>query len=164
MTIDALNALDRTAFVETLGWVFEDSPWVAEQAWTSRPFANIDDLHAAMIAEVENADDARRVALLRAHPDLGTRARVSPASTSEQTGAGLDQLTPFEFDQLNRLNTAYRDKFGFPFLLAVKGSTKTDILQAMESRLSATQEAELREALRQVYRIARFRLVEVVNA
>jgi 2-oxo-4-hydroxy-4-carboxy-5-ureidoimidazoline decarboxylase len=164
MKIDQINTLDRKAFVEELGWIFEDSPWVAEQAWASRPFADIDQLHAVMIAAVENADAAQRLALLRAHPDLGTRARVSPASTSEQTGAGLDRLTPAELNRLNRMNAAYRDKFGFPFLLAVKGSTQTDILKAMESRLTATPESELGEALRQVYKIARFRLEEILTA
>ena len=164
MRIDQINTLDRESFMTTLGWIFEDSPWVAERAWLSRPFANMDQLHTAMISVVENADPAERIALLRAHPDLGTRARVSQASAIEQTGAGLDQLTPSEFDRLNRMNAAYRDKFGFPFLLAVKGSTKTDILEALDSRLTATPEAELREALRQVYRIARFRLEETIDA
>jgi 2-oxo-4-hydroxy-4-carboxy-5-ureidoimidazoline decarboxylase len=163
MKLDAINALDRAGFVETLGWIFEDSPWVANRAWQSRPFAGVDQLHAAMIDAVENAEAAGRIALLRAHPDLGTRARISPASATEQTGAGLDHLTPPEFDRLHRMNTAYRDKFGFPFLLAVKGSTKADILRALEARLNAPPDAELREALRQVYRIARFRLEEILH-
>jgi len=163
MTIDGISSLDRTSFVEALGGIFEDSPWVAERAWDSRPFVNLDQLHAAMIAVVEQADAAERMALLRAHPDLGTRARVSPASSAEQTGAGLDQLTPVEFDRLDRMNAAYRDRFGFPFLLAVKGNTKAGILRALEARLSAMPDAELREALRQVYSIARFRLEEMLH-
>lgn len=133
------------------------------RAWASRPFANLAQLHAVMIAVVENAASEERLALLRAHPDLGARARVSVASTAEQAGAGLHRLTPGEFDHLHRMNAAYRDKFGFPFLFAVKGAAKADILQALESRLSAAPEAELREALRQVYRIARFRLEETVR-
>ena len=163
MTIEELSALDRPAFVDALGWIFEDSSWVAGRAWASRLFASVDQLHAAMVAVVENADLAERLALLRAHPDLGTRARVSSASTAEQVGAGLDRLTPDEFDGLHRMNAAYRDKFGFPFLLAVKGSAKADILQALESRLNAAPETELREALRQVYRVARFRLKDMIG-
>jgi 2-oxo-4-hydroxy-4-carboxy-5-ureidoimidazoline decarboxylase len=163
MTIDEINTLDRAGFVAALSWIFEDSPWVAERAWASRPFANVDQLRTAMIAVVENAAPEERLALLRAHPDLGTRARIGAASANEQNGAGLDRLTPAEFDSLHRMNAAYRDKFGFPFLFAVNGAAKADILQALESRLSATQDAELHEALRQVYRIARFRLEEFVR-
>jgi 2-oxo-4-hydroxy-4-carboxy-5-ureidoimidazoline decarboxylase len=163
MTIDQVNALDHGSFIAAFGWIFEDSPWVAERAWASRPFANADQLLAAMVNAVENAAPEERLALLRAHPDLGSRARVSSASANEQTGAGLDRLTPAEFDRLHRMNAAYRDKFGFPFLFAVKGASKADILLALESRLSATPEAELREALLQVYRIAGFRLEETIS-
>ena len=163
MTIRDLNALDREAFVATLGWIFEDSPWVAERAWTARPFANLDALHSAMIGQLMRAKRDEQLALLCAHPDLGTRARISPASTDEQAGAGLDQLTPQEFEFLQEMNSAYRKKFGFPFLYAVKGSTKHDILRALQLRLGASPEEEFDEALRQVQRIARFRLLDTVS-
>ncbi len=97
-------------------------------------------LHRAMVDQVEHASlPEEQLALLRAHPDLGTRARVSEASSAEQAGAGLDQLTPAEFERLRRLNEAYRDKFGFPFLFAVKGSTKHDILDALERRARSSR-------------------------
>jgi 2-oxo-4-hydroxy-4-carboxy-5-ureidoimidazoline decarboxylase len=163
MTVGELNVLDRAGFVETIGWVFEDSPWVAERAFDARPFAGLDALHTAMMEQVETATFAERLALLQAHPDLGTRARLSTASTEEQAGAGLDSLTPGEFERLHRLNAAYRSRFGFPFLLAVKGSTKHDILRALQARIESTPEDEYREALRQVYRIARFRLEDLVT-
>jgi len=163
MTIAELNALDKAGFVAALGWVFEDSPWVAERAWSVRPFENMEELHAAMIDQVARANSEEQLALLRAHPDLGTRARISRASTGEQAGAGLDQLTPHEFERLHELNSAYRNKVGFPFLFAVKGSTKIDILRALEERLEASPEQEYEEALRQVQRIARFRLLETVQ-
>ena len=163
MTLAALNSLDRAGFVEAFGWVFELSPWVAEQAFSGRPYLNIDRLHEAMVNQVESASADRQLALLRAHPDLGTRARISAASTAEQAGAGLDRLTRDEFERLQRLTSAYREKFGFPFLFAVRGSTKYDILQALERRLAATPEEERREALRQVYRIAEFRLREMIE-
>ena len=163
MTIAELNSLDRTRFVEAIGWVFEGSPWVAERAWQARPFRDLEALIAAMQSEVERAGPEQQFALIRAHPDLGTRTRISPASTEEQSGAGLDSLTPEEFERLARLNSTYRTTFGFPFVYAVKGSTKHDILDALERRIHAYPDEEYREALRHVYRIAEFRLREVLS-
>lgn len=164
MTLDELNAMDQASFVAALGWIFEHSPWVPERAFGARPFSNLDALHVAMIEQVERATPAERLVLLEAHPDLGARARLSEASSVEQSGAGLDSLTPVEFEQLQRINTAYRARFGFPFLLAVKGSTKHDVLRALQARMEATPENEYREALRQVYRIARFRLEGLIES
>jgi len=163
VTLGELNASGRDAFVDALGWVFEHSPWVAARAWQRRPFSNLDALHAAMAAEVAAATHDEQAALLRAHPDLGARARMSDASVGEQAGAGLDRLTALEFDRLQRLNTAYRERFGFPFLFAVKGSTKHQILDALEQRLARGRDEEFAEALRQVYRIARFRLEDFLE-
>ena len=163
MTSEALNALDRANFVETIGWVFEHSPWVAERAWTARPFSNVDALHGAMVDQVEHASAEEQLALLRAHPDLGTRARVSDASAAEQAGAGLDQLRVEELERLLAMNEAYRDKFGFQFLFAVKGSSKHDILDALERRLSSSRDEEYRVALAQVYGIARFRIESILS-
>lgn len=162
MTISQLNALSSEQFVEAVGWVFEHSPWVAERAWQQRPFRDLKQLHDVMTGEVERASRDEQLALLRAHPDLGARARMSEASAGEQAGAGLDQLTPEEYQQLHELNTGYREKFGFPFLYAVKGSTKYDILRALDRRLPRAPDEEFREGLNQVYRIAWFRLEEVI--
>ncbi len=162
MTLAEVNALDRERFVAEIGWAFEGSPWVAERAWPHRPFASVDRLCEVTAAEVLSASVGEQLALLRAHPDLGTRARMTEASTGEQAAAGLDSLTAEEFDRLHRLNAAYRLKFGFPFLFAVKGSTKAVILEALERRLAARDEDELAEALRQVFRIARFRLESAI--
>jgi OHCU decarboxylase len=154
MTLEALNAMDQHTFVNAAGWVFEHSPWVAERAWPSRPFADIAALHRAMVAQVEVASPEEQLALLCAHPDLGTRAKLTPASASEQAA--------FDFDQrFIALNQSYRDKFGFPFLYAVKGSTKHDILRALELRLPSDRDTEFAEALQQVYKIAAFRLQEI---
>jgi 2-oxo-4-hydroxy-4-carboxy-5-ureidoimidazoline decarboxylase len=163
MTIADLNSLERAEFTSAIGWVFEHSPWVAERAWRMRPFADVQALHRAMVDQVERSLPEEQLALLRAHPDLGTQARVSEASSAEQTGAGLDQLTPAEFERLRRLNEDYRGKFGFPFLFAVKGSTKHDILDALESRARSSREEEYLVALDQVYRIARFRLEDTLG-
>jgi OHCU decarboxylase len=164
MTMAELNRLDEAGFVDAVGWIFEHSPWVAERAFDARPFASLDALHAAMTEQVERGTFAERLALLKAHPDLGARARLSTASAHEQAGAGLDSLTPGEFEQLQRLNTAYRNRFGFPFLLAVKESTKHDVLRALQARMEASPEDEFREALRQVYRIARFRMEGLITS
>jgi 2-oxo-4-hydroxy-4-carboxy-5-ureidoimidazoline decarboxylase len=163
MTVADLNSLERAQFVAAIGWVFEHSPWVAQRAWDMRPFADAQALHGAMVEQVERGLPEEQLALLRAHPDLGTRARVSEASSVEQAGAGLDQLTQAEFERLRVLNETYRAKFGFPFLFAVKGSTKHEILEALERRAQSPREEEYRVALDQVYRIARFRLEDTLS-
>ncbi len=160
MTLDALNVLNRRSFTGSLGWVFEHSPWVAERAWAGRPFSDLRALHRAMVLEVERAAPEEQLKLLRAHPDLGARERLSQASASEQAGAGLDGLTREELDLFTEWNDSYRRKFGFPFLFAVKGSTRRDVLRALERRLSLSRDEEYAEALRQVYQIAEFRLNE----
>jgi 2-oxo-4-hydroxy-4-carboxy-5-ureidoimidazoline decarboxylase len=162
MTLQEVNAFDQEAFVAALGWVFEDSPWVAEAAFHSRPFVSRKALHAAMCGVVEKAAHHDQVALLRAHPDLGNRVRMSEASTREQTGAGLHELSPQERELLLKLNREYRERFGFPFLFAVKGSTNRNIIEALRRRIDAAPENEFREALEQVYRIAAFRLEDLV--
>jgi 2-oxo-4-hydroxy-4-carboxy-5-ureidoimidazoline decarboxylase len=168
MTLADLNAVSSDAFVGAVGWVFEHSPWVAERAWERRPFASVAILHETMTRVVADADRDEQLALLSAHPDLGTRFQaagsadggppITGASAREQSGAGLDRLTRDELERLNQLNAAYRARFGFPFLFAVSGSTPARIIEALESRLPRTYDEELLEALRQVARIARFRL------
>ena len=163
MTLDELNISNRDSFVAALGSIFEQSPWAAERAWRHRPFPSLEALHRALIVEVSASSRDEQLTLLRAHPDLGARARMTTASAGEQAGAGLDHLTPDEFDRLRQLNTAYREKFGFPFLFAVKGSTKDDVLAVLTARLPAAPDEEFAEALRQVYRIAWFRLQDTVR-
>ena len=162
MTMDELNALGQEQFLAALGGIFEDSPWVAEQVWGLRPFPSVESLRSAMATSVAKAGSEQQLTLLRAHPDLGARARMSDASQSEQAGAGLDSLNPEEFGRLTKLNAEYKNRFGFPFLYAVKGSTKHDILRALEQRIHNEREAEFQEALRQVYRIASFRLENTI--
>ena len=158
MTLDELNGLSQPDFVSEIGWVFEDSPWVAERAWNQRPFETIEQLREKMIAAVEAASREEKMAMLRAHPDLGSRIKMTDASSSEQSRAGLDRLTAEQHERLQWLNKEYREKFGFPFLLAVKGSTPREVLDALERRIGHTPDAEFQEALRQVSLIAWFRL------
>jgi OHCU decarboxylase len=162
-SIEEINQFGQGQFIETLAWIFEHSPWVAERAWHRRPFASRTRLSEAMDGEVAAATVDEQLALLRAHPDLGTRAKISPSSADEQAGAGLDRLTSGEYARLMDLNSAYRAKFGFPFLYAVKGSDKFAILEALERRLGVAPDHEFAEALQQVYRIARFRLDGIID-
>jgi OHCU decarboxylase len=162
MRISNLNEMTRAQFTTALGCIFEDSPWVADQAWRLRPFGSVAALHDAMCAQVREAPLEDQLALLRAHPDLGTRARMSAASVEEQNQAGLSQLTPSEYGELTGLTAAYRDTFGFPFLYAVKGATKGAIMDSLRSRLESSPHAEFTEALAQVYRIAGFRLRDLL--
>ena len=145
-------------FVQKYGWVFEDSPWVAERAWSAGPFEDVSAMHAAMVSVVASASREEQLALIRAHPDLGAKARMSSASVSEQAGAGLDQLTETEFRELHDLNGKYRERFGFPFIYAVKGSSKRDILRELRRRVSENPDVERITALEQIGRIAWFRL------
>jgi len=163
VTLAELNVSSPHVFSQTLGWVFEHSPWVAERTWRHRPFRDVPQLHRAMAAEVEAARPEEQLALLRAHPDLGTRARVSQASAAEQASAGLNNLTSDEREALTRLTAAYRERFGFPFLLAVRDASKSDVLDALARRLQASLDVERAEALRQVERIALLRLQDTIE-
>jgi len=162
MSLPEVNALDRDAFVARFGGVFEHSPWAAESAWEARPFASADALLEAMLQAVREAPEDRQTALIKAHPDLGSRLAMSDASTREQQGAGLDRLTPAEYGELSALNRSYAAKFGFPFILAVRGKTKEEIVAAMRARVGRSAEEEREEALRQIGRIAAFRIAELV--
>ncbi len=161
-TIPEVNALDRDGFVALLGGIFEHSPWVAEGAWEKLPFGNVDDLHRAMVAVAGAAPEDARLALLRAHPDLaGKLARggaLTAASTAEQASAGLDRLSDEEYERFTALNDAYKARFGFPFIIAVRENTKATILEAFERRLGHDRPAEFAAALAEVAKIARFRL------
>ncbi|MEQ5838666.1 2-oxo-4-hydroxy-4-carboxy-5-ureidoimidazoline decarboxylase [Paraburkholderia acidicola] len=167
-TLDQLNHSSTDAFVAALSGIFEHSPWVAEVAAGARPFASIDALHATMTHAVESADEAIQLALINAHPELAGKAAVrgelTEESTREQSGAGLDQCTREEFERLVSLNTAYREKFGFPFILAVRGYDRHGIIANFEARVSHTRAEELRASLDQIYRIARFRLDDLIEA
>lgn len=162
ISLATLNGLDQVDFVRALGWIFEDSPWVAQQAWVARPFASPEELHQAMTRVVDRAPAQQQLDLICAHPDLGSRARMAAASVSEQQGAGLTSLAPEEYQRLLSLNQQYVQKFGFPFILAVKGKTRHEVFESLEQRLGNGPEAELREALQQIARIAWFRLGDAI--
>lgn len=159
---DRLNALDHAGFLALVGPVFEHSPWIAERAWAARPFDGIEGLHRAMMQVVADASADERLALLHAHPDLAGKAAragtLTADSTQEQAGAGLDRMSDAQYARFDRLNSAYRDKFGFPFIVAVRRHTRESILAAYEARLQNDRDAEMATALAEVGQIARFRL------
>ncbi len=161
MDFAELNVMPAERFVEALGGIYEHSPWVAEAVLSQRPFAALDDLASAMAAAVAVAGADAQLRLIRAHPELGARLRIAEltdASRAEQHGAGLDQCSPEEFATLQHLNAAYGERFGFPFILAVKGHSRDSIIASMRARLNNDADAERVEALKQIDRIARFRL------
>lgn len=167
-TLDALNAADADSFVDAIGGIYEHSPWVAEAVVGRRPFATLASLHDAMSAALLTADDARKRAVLNAHPDLAGKAALAktltPDSKNEQSSAGLDRLNETDFAVFQRLNGAYRDKFGFPFIICVRRHTKDSIFRQFECRLRNDPTAEYETALGEVNRIAALRLDSNVSA
>lgn len=149
-------------FVESYGKIYEDSPWVAEAAYAQRDTVHtVKELHAAMKTAVEAAPHEKQLELVKAHPDLApaTAVQMTECSVKEQKGAGLDQCTPEEFAEFQRLNAAYKEKFGFPFIIAVKGLDRAQILEAFKKRIEHTPEDEFDAAIEQINRIALFRLM-----
>jgi 2-oxo-4-hydroxy-4-carboxy-5-ureidoimidazoline decarboxylase len=158
------SALSHTEFLARFGPVYEASPWVAEGVWPAVEDGGLDDpaaLAAAMRAEVDAAPKEMQLALIRAHPELASRTRMAQASVKEQSSAGLDQCSPQEFEAFQRLNAAYNARFGFPFVVAVKGLSRADILAAFEARLANDPDTEFATAITQIHRIAGFRLADL---
>jgi beta-ureidopropionase / N-carbamoyl-L-amino-acid hydrolase len=165
--LERLNSMSAPDFVAALASIFEHSPWVPERVAASRPFPSVIALHLAMSAAVLHAGEAVQLALIRAHPELAGRAalrgEVTSASTSEQQGAGLTALTQSQLTRLSSLNTEYADRFGFPFVLAVKGHTPDSVIATLAERLSHDASQERSVALREICRIGYFRLVDLVQ-
>lgn len=162
LTVADVSALGHGDFVARLGDIFEHSPWVADRAWAARPFGDVDTLHAAMAAAVENASATEQLALIRAHPELAGReaaaGTLTAASTDEQRGAGLDRCSADELARLRGLNAAYRERFGFPFVIAVKGRSRREIMDIIEMRLQRDADTEFRTCLDEIAKITRLRL------
>ncbi|MEI7599427.1 MAG: 2-oxo-4-hydroxy-4-carboxy-5-ureidoimidazoline decarboxylase [Aestuariivirga sp.] len=163
MNITQVNAMSPKAFIEAFGDVAEHSPWVAREADASRPFANREALVKHFETAIRAANRDAQLALIRAHPDLATKARLTEDSTKEQAGAGLNALTAEEFARFTDLNARYKQRFGFPFIFAVKGATKHMILDSFEARVGNDEAVEFETALSQVCRIFRFRIEDRVS-
>lgn len=157
-TIAQINQMSPDDFVQALGSVFEDTPKIAAQTWHKRPFQDREHLYQSLISQMLELSDGEKIALIRAHPDLGSRLKMAPDSIAEQAGAGLDRLSTQEYDRFVALNEAYKQKFGFPFIMAVKGQTKEAILGAFEARLNHDFQVERERALEEIAKIVQFRL------
>lgn len=165
-----INQLNASQFSQLFGAVYEHSPWIAERAFALRPaggFASRAQVHATLVATVQLASEAEKVALLNVHPELAGKeaaaGTLTTASTSEQASAGLTSMTAGDVEQLRELNAAYREKFGFPFIIAVRNNTQAAIFGAIKSRLFNTRAMELNNALMQVGEIARLRLMDLIS-
>ncbi|HXX83834.1 MAG TPA: 2-oxo-4-hydroxy-4-carboxy-5-ureidoimidazoline decarboxylase [Casimicrobiaceae bacterium] len=167
-TLASLSAADRSAFVAALGGVFEHSAWIAEGAWTARPFASVDALHRAMAAVLERAAEEQKLALIRAHPELAGKEAAAGTMTAESVGeqasAGLDRCSPDELRALRSGNRAYREKFGFPFVMAVKGRSRSEILASLAARVENARQVEFARCLEEVVKIARLRLAALLES
>ena len=161
--------MGRDDYVARFGGVFEHSPWIAERAYDAgglQETPTAEGVHVALVGQFRAASASEQLGVLRAHPDLAGKLAIAgdltEESRNEQAGAGLDRLSADEHARFTALNTAYTDKFGFPFIIAVKGLSKDDILAAFESRIDNTPEQEFETALRQVERIALLRLTALL--
>jgi 2-oxo-4-hydroxy-4-carboxy-5-ureidoimidazoline decarboxylase len=167
MTLDELNSADPAGFVAALGGVCENRPDLVAAAAARRPFATLEALHSAIMSGIVALPEAEKLGFLRAHPDLAGRAAragaVTADSAGEQASVGLDRLSEEDYARFDRLNRAYREKFGFPFIVAVRLHTKDSILAAFETRLSHDRAAEIATALVEVGHIIRFRIAELLE-
>lgn len=165
--LNALNAGSVDDFVAALGDIFEHSPWIAERAFAARPFATVAALHEAMLAALAAAGPEEKLALIRAHPELGGKVaragQMADASRREQGALGLDRLSDAEFERFEAMNASYAERFGFPFIIAVRRHTRDSILAQFGRRLGHDAAAELNAALAEIGHIARLRLVAAVD-
>ena len=165
-SLAAFNSMSVDEFTAALGAIYEHSPWVAQRAAAQRPFSDIGVLRDTMAGVVRSATDSERLKLIQAHPELAGKAAVrgelTEESTREQKGAGLDLCSPDEYQRLQTLNRQYNEKFGFPFVIAVKGHDRHSILEHFAARLGKEREAEMRECIAQIIMIGGFRLAAMV--
>ena len=163
--INKINKLSKSEFIKVFANIFENARWIAEELLNQKPFNNFEELSSKMLNIFETATKEKQLKILNAHPDLASKTKINlltPDSLKEQTSVGLDQCTEEEFNEFGKLNDSYK-KFGFPFILAVKGKTKIEILNNFKKRISSDPETEFGEAIKQVKLIASLRLEELNN-
>ena len=163
--INKINKLSQSEFIKVFANIFENARWIAEELCNQKPFKDFKDLSSKMLNIFENTTKEKKLKILNDHPDLGGKANISeltPESLKEQTGAGLAQCTKEEFSEFKKLNNAYK-KFGFPFILAVKGKNKIEILNNFRQRVGSEPDVEFNEAIQQVKKIASLRLEDISN-
>ena len=163
--INKINKLSKSEFIKVFANIFENARWVAEELYYQKPFGNFEELSSKTLNIFETATREKQLKILNAHPDLANKTKIgllTPDSLNEQTAAGLDQCNQEEYNEFSKLNEAYK-KFGFPFILSVKGKAKTEILNNFRKRISSDPEIEFKEAIKQVKQIASLRLNELNN-
>ena len=163
--INKINELSKSEFIKIFANIFENARWIAEELHNQKPFDNFEELSSKMLNIFETATKEKQLKILNAHPDLANKAKINlltPDSLKEQTSVGLDQCTEEELNEFGKLNDSYK-KFGFPFILAVKGKTKIEILNNFKKRISSDPETEFDEAIKQVKLIGSLRLAELNN-
>jgi len=163
--INKINKLPQSEFVKVFANIFEKAKWIAEELYLHRPFNSFEELSSKMLNIFENSTNEKKLKILNDHPDLANKAKINqltPDSLKEQTSSGLDQCTKEEFDEFQKLNNDYK-KFGFPFILAIKGKSKIEILNNFRKRVLSNPDSEFDEAVKQVKKIASLRLNELIK-
>ena len=164
--INKINKLSKSEFIKVFANIFENARWIAEELYNQKPFDNFEELSSKMLNIFETAKKEKQLKILKDHPDLANKTKISSLtsdSLKEQTNAGLDQCTEEEFGEFKHLNEQYKKKFGFPFILAVKGKNKNEILDNFKKRISFDLTTEFDQAIKQVKQIASLRLKELNN-
>ncbi len=161
--IKKINSLDKSEFLSIFGNVFEKSKWISEKVFDKKPFKNLESFFSEIIGIYENSDNETILEILNLHPELAVEKKLTADSEVEQSKANLKQCTPEEFDEFKKLNTEYKKKFNFPFIIAVKGKNKNEILNYFRERINNSFEEEFLEAKKQVKNIATFRLEEIIK-
>jgi len=162
-SIDSFNKLNKSEFLSIFGNVFEKTEWVAEKCYDSKPYNNVEELVDKMIEIFDNSTKKKHLEILNSHPDLAVKKKLTKDSENEQANANLNQCTNEEFEEFNKLNEKYKKKFGFPFIIAVKGKNKKEILNFFRQRITNNINLEFEEAKKQVKKIANFRLSEIIQ-
>ncbi len=162
-SIDKFNKLSKTEFISIFGNIFEKTEWVAERCYESKPYNNFDELVSKMMKIFENIEKERHLEILNSHPDLAVEKKLTKDSKNEQKNASLNQCNDEEFVEFKKLNEEYKKKFGFPFIVAVKGKNKEEILNSFRQRITNNINLEFEEAKKQVKKIASFRLGEIIK-
>jgi len=162
-SIVKINKLSKAEFISIFGNIFEKTEWVAERCYESKPYNNLDELVSKMMKIFENIEKEKHLEILNSHPDLAVEKKLTEDSKNEQKNASLNQCTDEEFVEFKKLNEEYKKKFGFPFIIAVKGKNKEEILNSFRQRITNNINLEFIEAKKQVKKIAIFRLIEIIK-
>ena len=162
-SIDKFNKLDKSEFLSIFGNVFEKTEWIAEKCYSLKPYNNLDELFSKMMEVFESTQKKKHLEILNAHPDLAVEKKLTKDSKNEQQNVSLNHCTDQEFNEFKKLNEEYKKKFGFPFIIAVKGKNRIEILESFRKRINNSIETEFEEAKEQVKKIALLRIKDIIK-